>query len=141
MRKHLVQIALAMLIATLLIAPYIARAQTENVTAVDFIASALSNPRAFVAIAIQFLMGLALGYISIKILKYILALIAILILGSILSIWSIGGSVEEFIGKVTTEAYKVWPIISGALMALGILTIAPVTAGFILGVIIGFIRK
>jgi len=109
---------------------------TEEVTLPSFLSDALKNPKVMLAVAIQFLMGLGLGYYSAKVIRYILALIGILILGSILSIWSLGGSAYDVISRFGEEATKIYPLIQSVLSALGILTVGPIAAGFILGVII-----
>jgi len=90
---------------------------------------------------IQFLLGLGLGYFSVKALKYILALIAILALGSMLSVWSLGGSLEGFMASLGTQVQFVIPLIMNMLTTLGIMTVGPISIGFIIGVIIGAIRK
>lgn len=120
-------------------------AQTENQTATEvtlpsFLSDALKNPKVMLAVTIQFLMGLGLGYYSAKVIRYILALIGILILGSILSVWSLGGSAYDVISRMGEEAAKIYPVMQSILSALGILTIGPIAAGFILGVIIA-LRK
>ena len=106
-----------------------------------FISNALSNPRVLIAIGIQFALGLALGYFSVKVLKYILALIGVLILGSILSVWSLGGNINELISSIGVEVQKVLPLIKRVVSALGIFTIGPVAVGFLIGLIIGSTRK
>lgn len=137
----LATISLLMLVA---LAP-ITLAQSGNQTGTDvslpsFLSNALKDPKVMLAVIIQFLMGLGLGYYSAKVLRYILALIGILILGSVLSIWSLGGSAYDIITRLGEEATKVYPIVQSVLSALGILTIGPIAAGFILGVIIA-LRK
>jgi len=107
----------------------------------ELIGKLLTNPKALVVILIQFLLGFALGYYSAKVVKYVLALIAIIVLGSVLSVWSIGGNVNEFLAKLGTEAVKLWPVIQGVLATFGIMTVAPITVGFILGVVAAFTRK
>ena len=107
----------------------------------EFISNALSNPKVLIAIGIQFALGLALGYFSVKVLKYILALIGVLILGSILSAWSLGGNINELISSIGVEVQKVLPLIKSVVSALGIFTIGPVAVGFLIGVIIGSTRK
>ena len=134
----------AVLAASLLILAVLAPttlSQTENQTATEvtlpsFLSDALKNPKVMLAVAIQFLMGLGLGYYSAKVIRYILALIGILILGSILSIWSLGGSAYDVISRLGEEASKIYPVIQSVLSALGILTVGPIAAGFIVGVII-----
>ncbi len=128
----------------ILIAPLVF-AQTENQTATEvtlpsFLSDALKNPKVLLAVAIQFLMGLGLGYYSAKVIRYILALIGILILGSLLSIWSLGGSAYDVMTRLGEEAAKLYPVVQSVLSALGILTVGPIAAGFILGIILA-LRK
>lgn len=120
---------------------FVAGNVSVNVSSINIINTVLSDPRAVAAATIQFLLGLALGYFSVKVLKYLLALIGIIVLGAILSVWSIGGSIEGFLINMGSEAGKRWPVISGFLQTLGILTVGPVTAGVVLGLIIGLLRK
>ena len=101
----------------------------------------LTNPKVLVAVSIQFLLGLGLGYYSAKVLKYVLALIAIVIMGAVLSVWSIGGSVDEFVSKLGTQAQYALPLIKSFMATLGILTVGPITIGFLLGLLIAFTRK
>ncbi len=115
------------------------KAVKESVESI--VSKMLSNPKAFIAIAIQFILGFALGYYSAKVIKYLLALIGIIVLGSVLSVWSIGGNINEFLSKVSSEAVKLWPVIQGFMATFGIMTIVPVTVGFILGAIAAFARK
>ena len=115
--------------------------ESPNESLPEFISNALSNPRVLIAIGIQFALGLALGYFSVKVLKYILALIGVLILGSILSAWSLGGNINELISSIGVEVQKVLPLIKSVVSALGIFTIGPVAVGFLIGLIIGSTRK
>ncbi len=140
MSKALPAVLAASLLILAILAPT-ALSQTENQTATEvtlpsFLSDALKNPKVMLAVAIQFLMGLGLGYYSAKVIRYILALIGILILGSILSIWSLGGSAYDVISRLGEEASKIYPVIQSVLSALGILTVGPIAAGFIVGVII-----
>ncbi|GEM_PF-832085 len=132
------------LVALVSLAPTIlAQAENQATTEVNlpsFLNDALKNPKVMLAVAIQFFMGLGLGYYSAKVIRYILALIGILILGSILSIWSLGGSAYDIISRLGEEATKIYPMVQSVLSALGILTIGPIAAGFILGAIIA-LRK
>ncbi len=107
----------------------------------EFISAALSNPKVLIAVLIQFLLGLGLGYFSVKVIKYILALLGILVLGSVLSVWSLGGSIDEFLTKIGAEAQKVLPLIKSIMATLGILTVGPVAIGFIIGIIAGSLKK
>lgn len=119
----------------------LAATATATASLNDVVASAVSNPKVIATVGVQFLLGMALGYVSVKVIKYVLALIGILVLGAALSVWSIGGSVEDFVIGLGVKAQKVMPIVKGALTALGILTVGPITAGFVLGLLIAFIKK
>ncbi len=112
-----------------------------NTTVTDILSKAMSNPKVAISMLIQFLLGLALGYYSAKIAKYLLAWIGVIIIGALLSVWSLGGSVEDILTKLGLEAKKLLPIIRDFLTALGVLTVGPVAIGFILGLIIGVTRK
>lgn len=103
----------------------------------DVIGAVLSNYQSYIVIFIQFLVGLALGYVSVKALKYILAFIAILALGTLLSVWSLGTTPSDVLKTVglTVEGLKSLAIL------LGLMTIGPVSVGFIIGALIALLRK
>ena len=124
------------------LAPYVAAAQqAQDAELTDLISEALKEPKVLISMCIQFLMGLGLGYFSIKALKYIVALILILVIGMMLSIWSIGSSPESLLGSVYETLREFTPQLIALLQLLGIMTIGPVSLGFILGVIIALIKK
>ncbi|MEM1645983.1 MAG: hypothetical protein QXL96_08995 [Ignisphaera sp.] len=103
----------------------------------ELISALLSQPSTLVVVAIQFFLGLGLGYISIKILKYIIAFLAIIILGTFLSIWSLGLTPIEVFSTLglAAEAAKKLAIV------LGLLSMGPVSIGFVIGIVIGLIKK
>lgn len=103
----------------------------------EVVSAILLQPQSTVVVAIQFLLGLVLGYISVKVLKYILAFIAILALGTFLSIWSLGTTPTEVLQtlKVTAGAVKNLAIV------LGLMTVGPISIGFIVGVVVGLIKR
>ncbi len=103
----------------------------------EMLASALSDPQTAIVIAIQFFLGLALGYISIKAIKYILAFIAILILGTFLSVWSLGTSTAEVFRTIS----NVIEVAKSFAIMLGLLTIGPISIGFIIGAVVALIKK
>jgi len=55
----------------------------------EILSTAFSNPKVLIVMLIQLMLGLGLGYVSVKALKYALALIAILALGSMLSLYGV----------------------------------------------------
>ncbi len=96
-----------------------------------------SQPQTIIVVSIQFLLGLGLGYVSVKALKYVLAFIAILALGSFLSVWSLGTSpLEVFRGLGGAMS-----LVKDLAMVLGLMTIGPVSVGFVVGAILGLMRK
>lgn len=97
----------------------------------------VSDMKVVTAILIQFLLGLGLGYVSVKALKYVLAFIALIALGSFLSVWSLGGSIDttlKYLGDLASVAKNL-------LFVLGLLTVGPASVGFILGALIALLRK
>lgn len=110
---------------------------TTNATSLGTI---LANEKVLVAEAIQFLLGALLGYYGARALKYILGFIGVLALGSALQVWAVGESAGDYISRVEEGARQVLPLVKKFLVSLGILTVAPVTAGFLVGAVIGFTR-
>ena len=106
-------------------------------SATEVISTLLSQHWTIIVMAIQFILGLALGYISAKVLKYILAFICILALGAFLSVWSLGMTPAEVMEKfkLSIEAAK------GLATVLGLMTVGPVAIGFIIGALIGLMKK
>jgi hypothetical protein len=135
--KAIVLIAL-IIILTFIFSIVSAQAQV-NLT--DLISEALKNPKVLVVVVIQFLMGLGLGYFSFKVWKYLIALIAIIVLGNVLTIWSLGSSPESFLGQLYETFKQFLPNIIAFIQLLGIMTVGPVTIGFIVGIILAIIRK
>jgi len=101
----------------------------------------MSNPKVLIAMGIQLLMGFGLGYFLSKVIKYIIAFIGVLVVGSLLSIWSLGASEEEILARFGSQFQKILPQIMNFMTALGIMTIGPITVGFIIGAIVGLTRK
>jgi hypothetical protein len=135
--KAIVLIAL-IVILTLIFSIVSAQAQV-NLT--ELLSEALKNPKVLVVVVIQFLMGLGLGYFSFKVWKYLVALIAIIVLGNVLTIWSLGSSPESFLGQLYETFKQFLPNIIAFIQLLGIMTVGPVTIGFIVGIILAIIRK
>ena len=133
-------IVLIVLIVILTFIFSIVSAQAQ-VNLTDLISEALKNPKVLVVVVIQFLMGLGLGYFSFKVWKYLIALIAIIILGNVLTIWSLGSSPESFLGQLYETFKQFLPNIIAFIQLLGIMTVGPVTIGFIVGIILAIIRK
>jgi hypothetical protein len=133
-------IVLIVLIVILTFIFSIVSAQAQ-VNLTDLLSEALKNPKVLVVVVIQFLMGLGLGYFSFKVWKYLVALIAIIVLGNVLTIWSLGSSPESFLGQLYESFKQFLPNIIAFIQLLGIMTVGPVTIGFIVGIILAIIRK
>jgi len=103
----------------------------------ELIVNAFSDPQTAIVILIQFILGLALGYISVKALKYILAFIAILVLGTFLSVWRLGSSMTEVFKTLSSVA----EIAKNFAIVLGLITVGPISIGFIIGAVIALIKK
>ena len=116
-------------------------ATNATLSAGDVFSVALSNPRVAVAIGIEVILGAALGYLMAKMAKYILAFIALLVVGAILNLWSLGESIEEFLMRIGTTAAELKDVILGFINMLGLLMVGPVTLGFFIGLIIGMLKK
>ncbi|MEM1514650.1 MAG: hypothetical protein QXH24_01130 [Candidatus Bathyarchaeia archaeon] len=106
----------------------------------DLLAQMLQNPTTFIIIAIELILGFCLGYLSIKVLKYILALIVILVAGVLLNIWSLGISLETLVSRFGEYAIVVKELFVGLAGTLGLLTLGPVTVGFIIGIVAAAIK-
>ena len=136
-----IAILMILIILALIPATFVYAAEAgQEVDLWDILSRASTDPKVLTAFIIQLLMGIGLGYVSVKVAKYILTFIGILIIGSILSVWSLGGSIEEYIVSFGNQFKSLVPYIKNLLITLGILTVGPVTLGFIIGFIIGLRR-
>jgi len=80
-------------------------------------------------------LGVGLGYFSARILRYIVALIGIIIVGMILSMWQIEGLKEKIIGY-GFDWGKAYALIQAIITTFGVTIILPLALGFFLGVIL-----
>ncbi len=102
---------------------------------------ALQSPAQIAILLIQFSMGFGLGYISVKALKYVLGFIGILVLGALLNVWSLGLSLEEMVAQFGEYAMQAKDLIYGLMSTLGLLTIGPTTIGFVIGILVAWLKK
>jgi uncharacterized membrane protein (Fun14 family) len=111
----------------------------SEISVTELISAALSTPTGSIVVLIQFILGVLLGYIVAKILKYVIAMIAILILGSILSIWSIGNLnlSQETLSKIGVSLNT----LKNIALSFATLLVGPIAVGFIVGVLIGLLKK
>lgn len=112
-----------------------------NMTTLNLIDLITSNPKVAAAVGIQILLGAALGYTMIKVLKYIAAFIGVLVIGAVLNVWSIGGSIEDIIARFGGEASQIKDLMINLIETLGVLTVGPVSLGFVIGILVGLLRS
>ena len=107
---------------------------SEAASIIDII---LSNPLSTIVMFIQFVLGAALGYTAIKVFKYIVTLIIILVMGTFLSIWSLDLTPLDVLStlKLGVEAMR------NLALLLGLMTVGPTSIGFIVGVLVALFRK
>ncbi len=104
-------------------------------------AAATSNPYVAIALAIQFGLGFALGYVAGRAAKYILAFIGILTLGAFLNVWSLGYSVEDLVKTFGEKAAELRDTAMWFLQTMGLMTLGPTSLGFIVGLLVAFLRR
>jgi len=107
----------------------------------DLISELMSNPKFYASTLIQFLMGFLVGYFSFKIIKYVIALLITLVIGSFLSVWSLGDSLSTLLSRLFPEIVNAMPYIITALQILGVVIVGPIATGFIIGAIVGLLRR
>ncbi len=107
----------------------------------SLLASVLSNPTAAIAVAIQFLLGLAAGYYTAKVARYIIALVGVFVLGALIGAWGTAGSVESAVKELS----KNWETAKDLAMQLARLfatiLVGPTALGFFVGIVVGLTRK
>ena len=114
---------------------------TGNTTLGEVFSAALSNPRMGLTILVEFILGVALGYVGVKALRYILAFIGILILGSVLSAWSLGGNIQDVAKKLGLEVKQLLPVLKQFALAIGATIVGPASIGVIVGIILAMVKK
>jgi NADH:ubiquinone oxidoreductase subunit 6 (subunit J) len=125
-----------------IISPFlIVSAQGTDMAIGDALSVILSNNKILVATLLQFLMGLGLGYYFAKAVKYLIALILIIIAGALLNIWSFGGSIDNILTKYVSNIAQYRDEVLTLLKIFGAMLVGPILIGFIIGVIIGLTRK
>ncbi|NAZ11894.1 MAG: hypothetical protein GU361_04120 [Desulfurococcales archaeon] len=125
-----------------IISPFlIVSAQGTEMAIGDALSVILSNNKILVATLLQFLMGLGLGYYFAKAVKYLIALILVMIAGALLNIWSFGGSIDNILTKYISNIAQYRDEVLTLLKIFGAMLVGPILIGFIIGVIIGLTRK
>ncbi|KON29516.1 hypothetical protein AC480_02990 [miscellaneous Crenarchaeota group archaeon SMTZ1-55] len=105
----------------------------------SLIASLFASPTVLITFFIEFALGIGLGYLSVKVAKYIIALLAIFIVGVFLNVWQ-SGTLQDIVGGLNLQWTKVYPVIQALLIIVGLTTVLPVTLGFVIGFVVGIQR-
>ena len=103
----------------------------------------LSSPASIMIFVLELGLGAGLGYFSAKILKYLLALIAIFAVGVFLNIWQapqLGANITSQLSQLGLTWSKISPVVMDIVLMLGLTTVLPITIGFILGLIIALFK-
>jgi hypothetical protein len=95
-----------------------------------------SGDALLVALVLLFL-GLCLGYICVKAFRYLLSLIILLLLGAFLSLWSLSEHINNIIVEIRELALNTLSL----LLILGVLTAGPLSAGFLIGVLLALVKR
>ncbi|MCS7120637.1 MAG: hypothetical protein RMJ07_00505 [Nitrososphaerota archaeon] len=99
-----------------------------------------SNPTVTIVFIVHIAIGFGLGYFTMKALKYILAILALLIVGLLLNIWQFG-SLRGFFERLGMDWTKIISITQSVFTVLGVLSVLPIGIGFCLGIIAGVLKK
>lgn len=97
----------------------------------------LTTPPGTIATVLQIILGIILGYLATKAIKYILALLAIMFISSLLLSWSIESLSQETLSKIGATLAAVKDLV----IALTIILIGPLAFGFFIGVLIAIFLK
>jgi len=97
----------------------------------------LFSSKPLLVLILQFILGVGLGYVSVKAFKYVIAFIVLLLLGALLSLWSISEQAYALMSELGDLARR----LMGLLVALGILTVGPLSVGFLIGALLALVKK
>ncbi len=110
--------------------------QNADIDMPSLITSLLTSPMVLITFFIQFALGIGLGYLSVRVAKYLLALLAIFIVGVLLNVWH-AGNLQDTVAGLSLQWSRVYPIIQALLVLVGLTTVLPITLGFIIGFVVG----
>ncbi len=137
MKKILIYI---LVLCSLLALPGVALVSAQGSSLSDIFSELISNPIVMIVFLLQIGIGFGLGYFTMKALKYILAIFALLVAGVLLNIWQFG-TLANFFERSGIDWTQLLSMIQSVFSALGILSVLPLGLGFCLGIVAGAIRK
>lgn len=124
-----------LVVLTLITQITVVHGQGSDIDMPSLITSLLTSPTVLITFFIQFALGLGLGYLSVKVAKYLIALLAIFIVGVLLNIWQ-SANLQEMVGGLSLQWSKVYPVIQALIVLVGLTTVLPITLGFIIGFVV-----
>ena len=107
-------------------------AQSDGADIGKLAGSLFTNPAALFIFILQLFLGIGLGYVSLKALKYLLALAALTVLGMVLNVWQAP--------RLGIDFLEVYEVIVKFAYAFGLITILHLTVGFIVGALVGALK-
>ena len=110
----------------------IVSAQAEGTDLGKLISTLFSNPTSLFIFVVQLFLGIGLGYVALKALKYLLALAALIVLGIFLNVWQ-APQLDIDLRAVSAQIFKF-------ALVFGLTTMLPLTIGFIIGALIGTLK-
>ncbi len=133
------KIALTILVVLTLLAQIkVVHGQTLTNDLQSIVTSLFTHPTALITFFIELALGIGLGYFSVKVAKYLLALVAIFAVGVLLNVWqSQSGNLQTIAQNLKLQWSAVYPMLQSLIVLIGLTTILPITLGFIIGFIIG----
>jgi len=99
--------------------------------------SLFTSPSSILVFVIELFLGIGLGYVSLKALKYIVAFAALTLIGVLLNVWQAPMLASQLGAK---DIVSVSSQFLAFAYTLGLTTVMPLTLGFIVGAIIGTLR-
>ena len=122
----------------------VASAQTyQGEDIISLLQSTLTNPSSLITFATELFLGIGLGYFSIKVIKYVLALIGIFVLGVLLNVWQspqLGTNIQNQLTRLDLRWEEVSPVIMSIMYMIGLTTVLPITIGFLIGMVIAIVK-
>ena len=118
-------------------------AQSSSPNLGNIVSSVFSNPFSLTIFVIQFALGVGLGYFTLRVIKYIVALIAIFVIGVVLNIWAapkLGANITQQLSSLGLEWSKIYPVFLSIIYMIGLTTVLPITIGFIIGIVIALAK-
>jgi len=107
----------------------------------ELLADVASNPTAAMALLVQFLLGFAAGYYMAKIARYIVALVAVFILGALIGAWGVSGTVDDALRRLGRAVAESKDAIMSILQVFGFVLVGPTALGFFVGLLVGVVRR